>query len=94
MELAPRLVALGGGGYDLAERRARVDGGVGRHQRRRAARRAARVVRGGRASLDFRSRSLWDPAGQLPEHRHLRAQEYVARQIEAIRRIIFPRHGL
>ena len=93
-ELSPRLVCLGGGGYDLQnvargwtaawaalngiELPAALPASFGDDARR----------------YEFRSSSLWDPAGQLPEHRHLRAQEYVARQIEAIRRIIFPRHGL
>ena len=43
---------------------------------------------------EFVSDSLWDPAEPLPDHRYLRAQEYVARQIEAIRRTIFPVHHL
>ena len=93
-ELSPRLVCLGGGGYDLQN--------VARGWT------AAWAVLNGielPAALppsfaedarryEFRSNSLWDPAERLPEHRHLRAQEYVARQIEAIRRTIFPLHGL
>jgi acetoin utilization protein AcuC len=93
-ELSPRLVCLGGGGYDLqnvargwtaawavlngVELPAALPASFAEDARR----------------YEFRSDSLWDPAEPSPEHRHLRAQEYVARQIDAIRRIIFPLHGL
>lgn len=92
--MAPRLVALGGGGYDL----------------RNVARAwtAAWAIMNGidlsaeipasfdqdLARYEFDSRSLWDE----PARSHLEARErivdYVNRQIEAIRRVIFPLHGL
>jgi acetoin utilization protein AcuC len=90
--LAPRLVALGGGGYDL-------------ENVARAWTAAWAVMAGVELSEEippgffehargFRSRSLWDPAVEIePAHLH-RAREYAARQVDAIQRVIFPRHGL
>ena len=93
-ELSPKLVCLGGGGYDL--------------QNVARAWTAAWAVLNGvelPAALpasfaadprryEFSSDSLWDPPERLPDHRYQRAQEYVTRQIDAIRRIIFPLHRL
>ena len=93
VELAPRLVALGGGGYDL-QNVAR-----GWTAAWAALNEVAldpelppaflRDVGGG-----WSARSLWDPEDELPEHRRARAREYADRQIDAIRRLIFPVHGL
>ena len=92
-ELSPRLVALGGGGYDLAnvarawtaawavmngvELRPELPTTFGEDLRRSS----------------FRS-SLWDPPIELPLDTRLRAREFAGRQVEAIRRSIFPIHGL
>ncbi len=94
VELSPRLVALGGGGYDLTN--------VAR------AWTAAWTVMNGmelkpelpasfQADLHrygFRSSSLWDPPIGLPPQARRRAQEFAGRQVEVIRRSIFPIHGL
>ncbi|OGL19798.1 MAG: hypothetical protein A3G97_01940 [Candidatus Rokubacteria bacterium RIFCSPLOWO2_12_FULL_69_21] len=94
VELSPRLVALGGGGYDLAN--------VAR------AWTAAWAVMNGvelrpdlpasfaddMRSFDFRSPSLWDPPSEIPATIRGRAQEFAGRQVDAIRRSIFPVHGL
>ena len=93
-ELSPKLVCLGGGGYDLpnvarawtaawavlngVELPATLPASFGPDARR----------------YEFPSDSLWDPVEPLPDHRHLRAQEYAARQVDAIRRTIFPIHHL
>ena len=93
-ELAPRLVCLGGGGYDLPN--------VAR------AWTAAWAVLNGvelpaelpasfetdRERYGFAGRTLWDPPDPLPEPPRQRAQEFVRLQVEAIRRIIFPTHRL
>jgi len=42
----------------------------------------------------FRAPTLWDPPERPAGAKHLRAQAYVQRQIEAIRRLIFPIHHL
>ena len=42
----------------------------------------------------FRAGTVWDPPEPLVESKRLRAVAYAKRQIEAIRRIIFPIHHL
>jgi acetoin utilization protein AcuC len=94
VELAPRLVALGGGGYDL--------GNVAR------AWTAAWAVMNGvelppeipPAFMEHarwyrvRARSLWDPPAEVDADRRQRMRDYAEQQVEAIRRLIFPIHGL
>jgi acetoin utilization protein AcuC len=94
-ELAPRLVALGGGGYDI--------GNVAR------AWTAAWAVMNGielpaalpRPFLErtagsrlARTGTLWDPPAEMDEGRRRVVQDYVARQVDAIQSRIFPLHGL
>jgi acetoin utilization protein AcuC len=94
VELAPRLVALGGGGYDL-QNVARawtaawaILNGVELVSELPAAFEAdARRYR-------FRSSSLWDPPDPTPAEIEARTRAYADRQIEAIHRLIFPHHGL
>jgi acetoin utilization protein AcuC len=92
--LAPRLVALGGGGYDI--------GNVAR------AWTAAWAVMNGvelpatlppsfrehARWLRVRTDSLWDPPAKLDDDRRRLVQEYVDRQVDAVHRLIFPLHGL
>jgi acetoin utilization protein AcuC len=93
-ELSPKLVCLGGGGYDLQNvARGWTAAWAALNGVELPATLPASFAEDARR-YEFRSSSLWDPAERLPEHRLLRAQEYIARQIEAIRRIIFPRHRL
>ncbi|MBI2154565.1 MAG: acetoin utilization protein AcuC, partial [Candidatus Rokubacteria bacterium] len=93
VELSPRLVALGGGGYDLTNvARAwtaawAVMNGVALDPELPAA--FAPDMR----SFEFRSPSLWDPPPEVPAVTRRRAQEFARRQVEAIRRSIFPVHG-
>ena len=93
-ELSPRLVALGGGGYDLTnvarawtaawavmngvELSPELPSGFGEDVQR----------------FDFRSSSLWDPPIELSAETRRRAREFAGRQVEVIRRSIFPVHGL
>jgi hypothetical protein len=42
----------------------------------------------------FRDGSLWDPPAELPPEIRRSTREYCRRQVEAIRRTIFPLHGL
>jgi acetoin utilization protein AcuC len=93
-ELSPKLVCLGGGGYDLPN--------VAR------AWTAAWAVLNGvelPAALPasfapdtrrygFLTDTLWDADEPLPDQRRVRAQEYAQRQVDAIRRSIFPVHRL
>jgi acetoin utilization protein AcuC len=94
VELAPRLVALGGGGYDLPN--------VAR------AWTAAWAVMNGvelppelppafRSELGrfgYRDSSLWDSPAEFPSELRRGAREYCRRQVEAVRSTIFPLHGL
>jgi acetoin utilization protein AcuC len=94
LTFAPRVVALGGGGYDLPN--------VAR------AWTAAWAVMNdvtlpealpSACHLDMRrlgleTMSLWDPPLELPEDTKRWAQEYARRQVTAIHERIFPLHGL
>jgi len=94
VELSPKLVALGGGGYDLrnvargwtaawaaingVELPASMPQSFGPDIRR----------------FDFESNALWDPSFDLPQPARDRAGAYATAQVEAVRRLIFPHHGL
>ena len=93
VELAPRLVALGGGGYDLQNvARAWTDAWAAMNGVALDPDLPAAFVND--AGRDWHARSLWDPEEALPEHRRVRAREYADRQVEAVRRLVFPAHGL
>ena len=93
-ELSPKLVCLGGGGYDLQNvARAWTAAWAVLNGVELAAELPAAFAADARRS-EFRVPTLWDPPEPLPEHKRLRAQEYVDRQVDAIRRLIFPVHGL
>jgi acetoin utilization protein AcuC len=93
VELAPRLVALGGGGYDLENvARGWTAAWAALNDLELPAELPASFR--GAAGRGWTATSLWDPPAPLPEHRRLRAREYAERQVAAIRRVIFPVHGL
>jgi len=94
LTLAPRVLALGGGGYDL-------------ENVARAWTLAWALINDVELSAElppifldqaswfrFRSLSLWDPPAPPDKERCLHAREYVERQVDAIRRLIFPIHDL
>jgi acetoin utilization protein AcuC len=92
--LAPRLVALGGGGYDL-QNVARawtaawaIMNGVELPER------LPDCFADDMRAFGFRSPYLWDPAFGVPDETRRTCREYAARQVEAIRRSIFPVHGI
>jgi acetoin utilization protein AcuC len=92
--LAPRIVALGGGGYDVrnvarawtvawavlnhVELPATLPEGFAEDVRRYA----------------FGSLDLWDAAEPLPDEIGRAVREYAARQVDAVQRTIFPLHRL
>ena len=95
LPLAPRLVALGGGGYDI-------------RNVARAWTAAWAVINGvelpdelpaafdeDRHRYGFESRQLWDePGTALPEEVDRAVRDYADRQVDAVQRTIFPFHSL
>jgi acetoin utilization protein AcuC len=95
LPLAPRVIALGGGGYDLrnvargwtvawavlngVELPAALPGAFAEDVHR----------------YDFGALELWDtPAPALPGDIQRAVSDYVDRQVDAVQRTIFPRHSL
>src|SRR5213594_1796010 len=94
VEQAPRLVALGGGGYDLSNvARAWTAAWAVMNGVELPAELPASFAEDARR-YGFRMRTVWDPPEPPEDVKRRRAEAYVQRQIEAIRRIIFPIHRL
>src|SRR5256712_12358864 len=92
--LAPRLVALGGGGYDLSNvARAWTAAWAVMNGVQLPAELPAAFAQDARR-YGFRMRTVWDPTEPPEDVKRRRAEAYVQQQIEAIRRIIFPIHRL
>jgi len=93
-ELSPKLMCLGGGGYDLPNvARAWTAAWAVLNVVELPAALPVSFAADARR-YEFMTDTLWDPAEPLPDHQRARAQEYVQRQIEAIRRTIFPIHRI
>ena len=93
-ELSPKLVCLGGGGYDLPNvARAWTAAWAVLNGVELPSALPASFAEDARRN-HFAADSMWDPPEPLPEHRRVRAQEYAQRQVDAIRRTIFPLHKL
>jgi acetoin utilization protein AcuC len=93
-ELAPRLVALGGGGYDLRNvaRAWALSWAIMNDTELPSELPAAFAPDLER--YEFDSPHLYDEPMRLRDETRLRVEEYVNRQVSAIRRLIFPLHGL
>ena len=75
--------------------RAGVDGGVGRHQPRRAGRaEIPRACHKELAAHGLKSMRLWDAPLELPADTRQWAEDYAMQQVRLIREHIFPIHGL
>jgi len=94
VELAPRLVALGGGGYDLPNVARAWTAAWAVMNAIEISPELPAAARPELVRLGFRDGSLWDPPAELPPDTRRHAREYCRRQVEAIRRTIFPIHGL
>ncbi|MFQ5897256.1 MAG: acetoin utilization protein AcuC [Candidatus Methylomirabilia bacterium] len=94
VELAPRLVALGGGGYDLPNVARAWTAAWAVINRVELPPELPAAFREELARFRFRDSSLWDPPVEFPAESRRRAQEYGRRQVEAIRGTIFPFHGM
>jgi acetoin utilization protein AcuC len=94
LSFAPRVIALGGGGYDLRNvARAwtvawAVLNGVELDETLPEAF-AEDALR-----YDFGDLTLWDAPSAIPEDLRGAVSDYAARQVDAVRRAIFPFHGL
>ena len=94
LTLAPRVLALGGGGYDLENvARAWTAAWAVMNDVDLPAELPAAFLEQARV-FRFRSRSLWDPPAQTDAARGACAREYANRQIDKVQRLIFPVHGL
>jgi acetoin utilization protein AcuC len=94
VDLSPKLVALGGGGYDLRNvARAWTAAWAVMNEIELPPEIPAAFDRD-LEIYEFESRSLWDEPMGLPADTRARVKEYVDRQVAAVQRLIFPRHGL
>ena len=94
LELSPRVVALGGGGYDLPNvARAWTAAWAAMN----GVELPAEIPRASQKDLSahgLKSMRLWDPPLELPADTRQWAEDYAMRQVKAIREHIFPLHGL
>jgi acetoin utilization protein AcuC len=94
LELVPRVVALGGGGYDLPNvARAWTAAGAAMNQVT-LPEALPRQCQKDMTRLGLGVLSLWDPPAELPEETRRWAEEYARRQVAAIQESIFPLHRL
>jgi acetoin utilization protein AcuC len=95
LPLAPRLVALGGGGYDV---RNVARGWTAAWAAINGVELAPQMPAAFDADLrqfGFESRALWDEPGQtLPPEIDRAVRDYADRQVDAVQRTIFPSHSL
>jgi len=94
LELSPRVVALGGGGYDLPNvARAWTAAWAAMN----GAELPAEIPRACHKDLSahgLKTMRLWDPPLELPADTRQWAEDFVMRQVKVIREHIFPLHGL
>ena len=94
LELSPRVVALGGGGYDLPNVARAWTAAWGAMNGAQLAAEIPRPCHKDLAAHGLKSMKLWDPPLDLPQDTRQWAEEYAMRQVKAIREHIFPLHGL
>jgi len=93
-ELSPKLVCLGGGGYDLPNVARAWTAAWAVLNEIELAPALPASFEADMERYEFLTVTLWDPPDPLPAERRVRAQEFVQRQIDAVRRTIFPTHKL
>jgi acetoin utilization protein AcuC len=92
--MAPRLIALGGGGYDLRNvARAWTLAWAVLNDVKLPAR-LPEAFEDDARRYGFTSRELWDAPAALPEDIEAAVREYAARQVDAVQTTIFPYHRL
>jgi acetoin utilization protein AcuC len=94
LEHAPRIVALGGGGYDLANvARAWTAAWAMINEMPLPADLPA-ALHADMAALGLPSMSLWDEPAEPPADTRRWAEEYARRQVQSVHEKLFPLHGL
>ncbi len=94
LETAPRVLALGGGGYHLPNvARAWTAAWAALNGMTLDAALPA-AAHADMRRLGLGVMSLWDPPAELPPETRKSAEQYAARQVESLREKIFPFHGL
>ncbi len=94
LELSPRVVALGGGGYDLPNVARAWTAAWAAMNGVELPAEIPRACHKDLAAHGLKSMRLWDPPLELPADTRQWAEDYAMRQIKAIREHIFPLHGL
>jgi acetoin utilization protein AcuC len=94
VSMAPKLIALGGGGYDLRNvaRAWTVAWAVLNHVELPP--RLPEAFEEDARRYGFTSRDLWDAPAALPEDIGRAVREYADRQVDAVQTTIFPYHRL
>jgi len=94
LELSPRVVALGGGGYDLPNVARAWTAAWAAINRVELSAEIPRACHKDLAAHGLKSMRLWDAPLELPADTRQWAEDYAMRQVKAIREHIFPLHGL
>jgi acetoin utilization protein AcuC len=94
LELSPRVVALGGGGYDLPNVARAWTAAWASMNGVELAAEIPRACHKDLSAHGLKSMRLWDPPLELPADTRQWAEEFAMRQVKAIRERIFPLHGL
>jgi len=94
LALSPRVVALGGGGYDLPNVARAWTAAWAAMNGVELPAEIPRPCHKDLSAHGLKSMRLWDPALELPPDTRQWAEEYAMRQVRAIREHIFPLHGL
>jgi acetoin utilization protein AcuC len=94
LAFAPRVVALGGGGYDLPNVARAWTAAWAAMNDVTLPEALPAACHPDMRRLGLETLSLWDPPLELPDDTKRWAQEYARRQVNAIHETIFPLHGL
>jgi acetoin utilization protein AcuC len=92
--LAPRIVALGGGGYDIRNVARMWTAAWAILNEVELPERLPATFLAGAGHHGFESDSLWDEPAALPDDLQRAVREYADRRVDEVQRLIFPIHGL
>jgi acetoin utilization protein AcuC len=92
--LSPRLIALGGGGYDLQNVARAWTVAWAIMNDLELPGELPGAFAGDIERYEFRSTALWDETVELPAALRARVQDYAQRRVAEVQSLIFPLHGL